>query len=168
MDCSPPGSSVLFQASNVSCSVVSDSLWSHGLQRARLLCPWNTPGKNTGVGCHSLLQGIFPTQGSNLGLLHSWKNSLPSELPTNRMGFCWKPNRIEQFLKVWSNEKLSQKHSYSYNAQVILPIHLSLRSKMSYHCLRSLLFLFSAFLPFPSPSLITKQRVTCKYQVEQS
>ena len=35
-----------------------------------LLCPWNSPGKNTGVGCHSFLQGIFPTQGSNLGLLH--------------------------------------------------------------------------------------------------
>ena len=36
----------------------------------RLLCPWNFPGKNTGVGCHSLLQGIFPTQGSNPSLLH--------------------------------------------------------------------------------------------------
>ena len=36
----------------------------------RLLCPWNFPGKNTGVGCHSLLQWIFPTQGLNLGLLH--------------------------------------------------------------------------------------------------
>ena len=32
---------------------------------ARLLCPWDSPGKNTGVGCHSCLQGIFPTQGSN-------------------------------------------------------------------------------------------------------
>ena len=37
---------------------------------ARLLCPWNSPGKNIGVGSHSLLQEIFPTQGSNLGLLH--------------------------------------------------------------------------------------------------
>ena len=34
-----------------------------------LLCPWDSPGKNTGVGRHSLLQGIFPTQGSNQGLL---------------------------------------------------------------------------------------------------
>ena len=32
--------------------------------------PWNSPGENTGVGCHSLLQGIFPTWGSNLGLPH--------------------------------------------------------------------------------------------------
>ena len=42
----------------------------HGLKSTRLLCPWDSPGKKTGVGCHSLLQGIFPTQGSNLGLLH--------------------------------------------------------------------------------------------------
>ena len=35
----------------------------------RLLCPWDFPGKNTGVGCHFLLQGIFLTQGSNLHLL---------------------------------------------------------------------------------------------------
>ena len=36
----------------------------------RLLCLWDSPGKNTGVGSHSLLQGIFLTQGLNLGLLH--------------------------------------------------------------------------------------------------
>ena len=43
----------------------------------RLLCPWNSPGKNTGVGCHFLLQGIFLTQGSNLSLLHWQMDSLP-------------------------------------------------------------------------------------------
>ena len=48
-----------------SCSVVSDSLQSCGLQS-----PWNSPGQNTGVGSLSLLQGIFPTQGSNPGLPH--------------------------------------------------------------------------------------------------
>ena len=42
----------------------------HGREPAGLLCPWNSPGKYTGVGCHSLLQGIFLTQGSNLNLLH--------------------------------------------------------------------------------------------------
>ena len=45
--------------------VVSDSLQPHGLQPARLLCPWDFPGKNTGVNCHFLLHGIFLTQGSN-------------------------------------------------------------------------------------------------------
>ena len=36
----------------------------------RLLCPWNSPGKNIGAGSHSLLQGIFPAQRLNLDLLH--------------------------------------------------------------------------------------------------
>ena len=54
----------------VSLSGVSDSLLPHGMYPARLLCPWDSPGKNAGVGCLSLLQGIFLTQGSNLGLLH--------------------------------------------------------------------------------------------------
>ena len=52
----------------ISHSVMSKSLQSHGLLPTRLLCPWNSPGKNTGVGSHSLLQGIFPTQGSNQGV----------------------------------------------------------------------------------------------------
>ena len=50
-------------------TVVSNSLRSHELQPCSLRCPWNSPGKSTGVGCHFLLQGIFPTQGSNPGLL---------------------------------------------------------------------------------------------------
>ena len=59
------------ESERVSHSVMSDSLQPHGLQHTRLLCPWNSPGKNIGVGCHSLLpQGIFPTQGLNPGLLH--------------------------------------------------------------------------------------------------
>ena len=55
----------------VSHSVVSDSLWPHEPQPARLLCPWNSPGMNTGVDYHFLLQRIFLTQGLNSGLLHS-------------------------------------------------------------------------------------------------
>ena len=50
-DCDPPGSSI----------------------------SWNSPGKNTRVGCHSLLQGIFSTQGSNPGILYRQADSLPSE-----------------------------------------------------------------------------------------
>ena len=52
------------------CSGVSDSLWHNGLQPARFLCPWDFPGKNTEVGCHFLLQGIFPIQRLNPCLLH--------------------------------------------------------------------------------------------------
>ena len=46
-------------------SVESDPLQPYGLEPAQLLCPWGSPGKNTGGGCHFLLQGLFPTQGSN-------------------------------------------------------------------------------------------------------
>ena len=42
---------------SVSCSVVCDSLWPDGLQPASLLCPWNSPGKNTGVGCIPFSRG---------------------------------------------------------------------------------------------------------------
>ena len=49
-------------------SVMSDSFRPHGL--TRLLSPWNSPGKNTGVGCHAFFKRIFVTQGSNPGLPH--------------------------------------------------------------------------------------------------
>ena len=47
---------------------MSDSVQPHRRQPTRLPHPWDSPGKNTGASCHFLLQGIFPTQGSNLGL----------------------------------------------------------------------------------------------------
>ena len=50
-------------------SVTFDSLEPHGMSPARILCPWNSPGKNAGVGSRSLLQAIFPTQGLKPGLL---------------------------------------------------------------------------------------------------
>ena len=56
----------------LSCSVTSDSLRPHGLEPARLVCPWDFPSKNTGVGCHFLLQGFFPTQGFN-----PWVGKIP-------------------------------------------------------------------------------------------
>ena len=61
-------------------SVVSNSLRPHGLWPSRLLCPWESPCKNNGEGCHSFLQRIFPTQGSNpylLCFLHWQVRSLP-------------------------------------------------------------------------------------------
>ena len=63
---------------------MSDSLWRHGLWPTRLLCPWDSPGMNTGVSCHTLLQGIFLTQGSNshlLSLPHWQAGSLPLAPP---------------------------------------------------------------------------------------
>ena len=51
-------------------SAMSYSLQPHGLWPIRIVYPWSFPGKNTGVGCHFLLQTIFPTQGLNSHLLH--------------------------------------------------------------------------------------------------
>ena len=62
-----------------SCSAMSKSLQPRGLQPPRLLCPWGFPGKDTGVGCHVLLQ-VFLTQGLNphlLRLLYWQAYSLP-------------------------------------------------------------------------------------------
>ena len=73
------------KSESVSHSVTSNPLPLHGLQPARLLCPWDSPDKNTGVGCHSLLQGIFPTQGSNMHLLQLLGQQADS-LPLCHMG----------------------------------------------------------------------------------
>ena len=50
------------------CQSFSRPLRAHGLWPARFFHPWDFPGKNTAMDCHSFLQGIFPTQGSNPGL----------------------------------------------------------------------------------------------------
>ena len=74
-------------------------LQPHGLQPTRLLCPGDSPGKSTGVGCHALLQDIFPTQGSNprlLCLLHWQAGSLPlmppgKPLPKDTNHYIYQP-----------------------------------------------------------------------------
>ena len=57
------------------------ALRPHGPEPARLLCPWESPDKNNRVGCCALLQGIFPTQGSNPSLLHWQAGSSPLAPP---------------------------------------------------------------------------------------
>ena len=68
-------------ACGLSRSVMSNSLQPHELEPTRLLCPWNFPGKNSGVGFHFLFHGVFfPIEGSNLRLLqllHWQRGSLP-------------------------------------------------------------------------------------------
>ena len=74
------------------------SLQPRELWPSRLLCPWNFPGKNTGVGCLFLLQAIFPTQGSNprlLWLLNSEMGSLPLSQPGS-------PS-VNQHLQFWAH-----------------------------------------------------------------
>ena len=70
-------------------SFLSDSLWPCGPQPSSFLYLWDSPAKNTGVGCHALLQDIFLTQESNLHLLcllHWQEGSLrlvPPKKPTS-------------------------------------------------------------------------------------
>ena len=82
--------------SGLSHSVVFLSLRPYELLHARLIGLWDFPDKNTGVGCHTLLQGIFLTQGLNLSLLHllHWQ---ADELPLCHLGtpvsVCIQENR---------------------------------------------------------------------------
>ena len=78
---------------------MSDSLQPHGLQFARLLCPWDFSGKNTGVGCHFLPQGIFLTQVLKLCLLLllHWQTD---SLPLRHLGSCYILYNIS---KIFSN-----------------------------------------------------------------
>ena len=71
--CQGPNPSDLKHAS----SVVSDSLWPHGLQPSNSSVHRDSPGKSIGEGCHFILQGISLTQGLNLHLLHRRADSLP-------------------------------------------------------------------------------------------
>ena len=84
MSCTPtcsggPCSDHTHQSESVSHSVMSNPLRPQGQWPARLLCPWDSPGKTSGVGCHSLLQGIFLTQGLNLHFFASQADSSPAE-----------------------------------------------------------------------------------------
>ena len=91
------------------CSVMSDSLQPPGLQPAKLLCLWNSISKNTGVVCHVLLQGIFPTQGLNpcfFGLLYWQEYSLPA-VPTRKPESL--PATNKKFLHVICTDHWSSK-----------------------------------------------------------
>ena len=124
------------KSESVSPSVVSNSLRPHGLQSPKFLCPWNSVGKNTGVSCHSLHQGIFRSQGSNPGLLHGRQilyclshQGSPSILVAgtakyNTRLLLWKAchhmlqatgplktNQVDRLLKlVWFSENILQRH----------------------------------------------------------
>ena len=123
----------------LSCSAVSDFLLAHGLYPARLLCPWHFSGKNTGVGCQLLLQGIFPTQELNPGLplcrqilyqlsyylslqqIYSfyWCWVFPRcwRLPAAQGGGCWRMGWLWQFLKIGEDCKFAASPDSSFHEQ---------------------------------------------------
>ena len=102
----------------LSCVQLFETAWTVA---PRLLCPWDFSGKNTGVGCHFLLQGIFPTQGWNLcllQLLHWQVDSLPlSHQGSHALGFLkWFTLRIKkkkQPQKPRNNKNKSNEHLLS-------------------------------------------------------
>ena len=67
------------------------------LQPARILCPWDSLGNNTGEGCHALLQGIFPTQGSNPHLLHllHWQGGSLPPVPPQKPKYLYTIHKSE-------------------------------------------------------------------------
>ena len=71
-------------------SVMSNSLQPYGPQPTRLLCSGDSPGKNTRVGCHALLQVIFPAQGSNLFFLHC-----------RQILYCWADPKGQGLAFIW-------------------------------------------------------------------
>ena len=93
--------------------MVSDSLQPHGVEPARLLYPWILQARNTGMGSHSLLQGIFPTQGWKLRLLHcrqithclSHQEALKSHTPR----FCL-PSHPESLQLTLTHSRLRPRH----------------------------------------------------------
>ena len=89
-------------------SVMSDSWRPHGLQPPRLLRPRDSPGKNTGVGCHALLQEIFQTQGLNahlLCLLHWLAGSLPLAVEVRDGRICSGDRKIHSQMKRGKGER---------------------------------------------------------------
>ena len=98
-------------------SVVSNSLRPHGLQPTRLLYPWDSPGKNTGEGCHALLQGIFLTQGQNPALK---ADSLPLSyllllLLLSRFSHVWEAHKSTQLQLLTRFPCCRQTHSKEDN-----------------------------------------------------
>ena len=107
--------------------VVSDSLWSHGLCLSRLLCPWDSPGKNVGVGCHFLPLGIFPSQGLNYEspVLAGgfFITLLPGKLPVSPMSVL--------FLSMWPTEEHFKTICWMLNAWLA---KANLSSKQTLSC----------------------------------
>ena len=95
----------------------------YGLHLASLLCPWDSSGKNTGVGCHALLQGIFPTQGLNLNLM--------STCIGRQVLYHW--CHLGSPHKVWGGYFNSHKISFIIQYSMYLSLHLYITFLLLYH-----------------------------------
>ena len=111
---------------------MSSTLQLYGLQPAILLCPWDSAGKNIGVDCHVLLQGIFPTQGSNPQLLCplDWQAGfLPLVHLVLRKDKMSLPSRFSPYASApdfWDNPLSLLAHTWPTRSLVV-PAHLQPR-----------------------------------------
>ena len=112
--CNPYPSDYRYESESVSCWVMSDSLWLHGLWPAGLLCPWNSLGKNIGVGSFPS-SGIFPVRGSNPGLLHcrqilyyvSYQGSPRLQGRSRRICMPWGSLETRPLKSTWHQQELT-------------------------------------------------------------
>ena len=105
----------------LNCSVLSDSLRLCGLWSVRLLYVCDFPGRNTGGGCHFLLQGIFPTQGSNTHLLHWQADSLPLHLLVclqSSNSLTISSLRYVGWRKIWRKHLQDLMNNYTWDMQI--------------------------------------------------
>ena len=118
-----------------------------------LLCPWDSPGKNTGVGCHFLLQGIFLTQGLSPGSPELQTDSLPSEPPGKSLVTPWEASILSlhcapdrAWMRTdWDSERSATSNCSSFTMSVLPPLtwkrHYGPRAKWRLqgqrdHCVR--------------------------------
>ena len=130
----------------------------HGLEPTRLLCPGNSLGKDTGVGSHSLLQEIFPTQGSNPGLLQcrwilyflSHQRSPLNFQVLQKFSCCWGGN--------WGT-RAPQHQASICQSKVYCTLLLSTSSGM--HCMKQPVWFKSQLYFFISEKLFVPLNVFC-------
>ena len=111
--------------------VVSDSVPPYGLHPIQLLCPWDSPGKNTGVGCRALLQGIFPTHGTTLCLLHllHWQAGSLPRVPPGKL--CSRENTLTNSVETLSNSNTL--YNLIPNIISIVPLLCHLKFKSNFY-----------------------------------
>ena len=155
----------------------------HGLHPARLLCPWDSPDRNTGVDCHAFLQGTFLTQESNPHPFTSWqKGSLPIVPPRKpdingrvlvfpAEKFIMQKIAHETFQNSFSKDVYGLEGRGRFYAGEELDVspstHLAIRMHCTIYCTNSSPKAASkfCFLPNPWKKLAPKRLITIKLVV---
>ena len=154
------------------CSVAQSypTLWGPMDCTCQESCPWNFPDENTGVGCHVLLQGIFPTQGSNPGLLHGWQilYHLATREAPYKVWLCllWADSYVISISAIQYKPHLffaqeTEIKPLTVQANVYFLLHLSKRQTM---CLGTRCFPFIGFLcsnPNSGPGMHISEESWC-------